>query len=213
MRAQRDQRPGFDPHRRFCRMLPARPPAVRMLTLNLRSDSRSEVLVDEAFPDPDACDACRRHPDLLRQHDGFRRLGRRLGERDDAPSQYPAVADTGNDRILVYDAPFTTDMSASLVLGESGYGTEVSANTLEWPPGQAMDPAGDLWVADSNDCRGLKYQPPFTTDMSASLVLGEPNFTVPGDDLCAANPPYSATTGSNGMDQPVSVAMDAHGDV
>lgn len=35
-----------------------------------------------------------------------------------------------------------------------------------------MDPAGNIWVADSMGSRVLEFQPPFTNGMDASLVIG-----------------------------------------
>ena len=89
------------------------------------------------------------------------------------------VADGSNSRILIYNAPFSTDESASIVLGQpdftqrvSGVGGAASATTLFYPAGLAKDSAGDLYVASG--CQVLQFQPPFATGMSATVLIGPP---------------------------------------
>ena len=89
------------------------------------------------------------------------------------------VAD-GNNRILEYVPPFSTGMSASLVLGESDFVTAsggTTASTLYGTWAVAFDANGNLWVPDNGNNRVLEYVPPFSSGMSASLVLGQANFT------------------------------------
>lgn len=126
-----------------------------------------------------------------------------------APAQHLAVADAENNRILIFDAPFTTDENASLVLGQPDFtqqqpnqGGGPADNTLSFPRGLAMDGTGNLYVADSGNCRVLQFRPPFTTNMNASLILGAPP---QGDGACA--------TGPAAVDSPSSVTLDAHGDL
>lgn len=127
-----------------------------------------------------------------------------------APAQHLAVADAENNRILIYDAPFTTDENASIVLGQADFtqqqanqgGAGPADNTVSFPRGLAMDAAGNLYVADSGNCRVIEFQPPFATNMSASLILGAP-----------ANADGSCATGPAALDTPTSVALDAHGDL
>lgn len=123
-----------------------------------------------------------------------------------------AIADLGNCRVLLYDAPFTTNESASVVLGQTGFSaqtncgqnTESSASTIG-PEGLAMDAAGNLYVADPNYCRVVVFKPPFTNGMNASLVLGQSGFAVPQGN-CAAG-------GAAGMMFPAGIAVDSHGNV
>ncbi len=89
------------------------------------------------------------------------------------------LADMDNNRVLEYLPPFSTGMAASLVIGQtslSGSLSNTTASGLWEPAGIAFDRAGDLWVADSTNNRVLEYTPPFSTGMSASLVLGQSNF-------------------------------------
>ncbi|MGA7884331.1 MAG: NHL repeat-containing protein [Acidobacteriaceae bacterium] len=127
-----------------------------------------------------------------------------------APAQHLAVADAENNRILIYDAPFTTDEKASIVLGQADFtqqqpnqgGAGPADNTVSFPRGLAMDAAGNLYAADSGNCRVLQFQPPFVTNMDASLILGAP-----------PNADGSCATGPAALDTPTSVALDAHGNL
>ncbi len=94
------------------------------------------------------------------------------------------VADTFNHRVLRYDAPLASGMDASLVLGQADFsgrfanrGGAAAAGTLNLPDGLALDAAGSLYVADFGNNRVLKFSPPFSNGMDASLVLGQADFT------------------------------------
>lgn len=129
-----------------------------------------------------------------------------------------AVADGGDNRIVIYNTPLSTGESASIVIGQTSFTQRLpnqgnanpSAATLHWPNGMAMDAAGNLWVADDDNCRVLEFKPPFSGDMSASLVIGEPDFGTAGPycDL-DPNPPSSSSV----MGGTASVAFDSQGDL
>ena len=94
------------------------------------------------------------------------------------------IVDHGNCRVLEFKPPFTTGMAASLVLGQADFahgapdaGGSVGTNTLNEPLGANFDRSGNIWVADALNNRVLEFQAPFTTDMNASLVLGQVDFT------------------------------------
>ena len=91
------------------------------------------------------------------------------------------VSDSSNNRLLEFQPPFFTGMNSSLVIGQEKFTTAFENNTTQNSlsnPGQvAFDSSGNLWVPDGGNGRILEYQPPFTTGMNASLVLGEPDFT------------------------------------
>ena len=124
------------------------------------------------------------------------------------------VSDSGNNRVLEYNNPLSADGKADLVFGQSGsFATGlcnkggIGAATLCSPTGLAVDPTGNLYVADSANNRVLMYDKPLTSrSTSANLVLGQSGFT---GSLC--NPSGSAT--SAGLCQPAYVALDAAGDV
>lgn len=97
-----------------------------------------------------------------------------------APDGALWVSDTYNDRVLEFLPPFTTGMSASLVLGQPNFTSSAPGTTdrsLALPGGIAFDAAGDLWVVDSLNSRVVEFRPPFSTYEAASTVIGQPNFT------------------------------------
>lgn len=122
-----------------------------------------------------------------------------------APSQ-AFVADAANNRVLIYDSPFSTDETASVVLGQAGFGTSgpgTSATTMNFPTGVAVDTAGNLYVADSSNCRVLQFQAPLTTNgKAASLVFGEPDLNTSACQSTQA-----------GLRIPVGVALDGSGNL
>ena len=88
------------------------------------------------------------------------------------------VGDTENNRVLEFRPPFSDGMNASLVIGQTSFATKISSVTesgLTGPLGLAFDPTGNLWVGNGN--RILEFQPPFSTGMSASVVIGQKHFT------------------------------------
>ena len=89
------------------------------------------------------------------------------------------VSDYTNSRILRYpsSAAYTNGMAAEAVLGQTDF-TSTGATLLSNPAGMAMDALGNLWVADFNDDRVLRFAHAATiaTGAAASGVLGEPDF-------------------------------------
>ncbi len=90
------------------------------------------------------------------------------------------VADTDNDRVLLYESPFTTDTVADKVIGQVGFtsgscnrGGAPSASTLCDPYGLAVTPTLDLFVTDSSNNRVLAYTNPVSTDTVADAVFGQ----------------------------------------
>jgi hypothetical protein len=98
------------------------------------------------------------------------------------------VADVSNHRVLKYDDPFTTDTVADDVWGQPDFSTRennyggISNQSLRFMEGHTsagvtIAPDGSLWVADSGNCRVLRF--PYVSgeiSKSADLVLGQPNF-------------------------------------
>jgi sugar lactone lactonase YvrE len=120
------------------------------------------------------------------------------------------VADTTNSRVIEFIPPaphaFLNGMWASCVMGQTGFfppnqNPATSQNGLNFPVDIAFDVHGNLWVADTQNSRVLRYPPPFSDGMPADLVLGQ-----------GANPSTCFTTtapatGKSGLAFPNAVAL------
>jgi sugar lactone lactonase YvrE len=118
---------------------------------------------------------------------------------------YLAIADVANNRVLLYDSPFTTGMSASGVLGQSTFTTGVANTTaagLYSPRAIKEDSEGNFWVADEYNNRVLEFVKPFSSGMSASLVIGQNGFTTGG-----------SSTSQSGLLDPFDLAFDSAGNL
>jgi NHL repeat len=95
-----------------------------------------------------------------------------------ADAVHVVVADTGNNRVLVYD-PTSSAPAASLVLGQPGF-TATAANaggatasTMQGPTSAYSD-GTSLWVADTGNHRVLAWKTfPTYSGQPADLVLGQ----------------------------------------
>ena len=99
------------------------------------------------------------------------------------------VADTGNNRILRYPAPFANAAQfPSLVVGQKSFSTStanlngLSASSLALGSGRtgiAIDPSGNLWVADTLNNRVLRFPAASLSANfpAADIVLGQASFT------------------------------------
>src|SRR5512140_2587644 len=93
-------------------------------------------------------------------------------------TKYIAVADSSNNRVLLYSFPVTTGQAASLVLGQTDLVSSNSATSvagLSYPIKAVSDASGNLWVADCSNNRVVEYKTPFSNGMTATTVLGEPD--------------------------------------
>jgi uncharacterized protein (TIGR03437 family) len=112
------------------------------------------------------------------------------------------IADTMNNRVLGFrdaravgvDARGVLEQRADLVIGQpdvfrstvnfpSGDDLVLSDTALRAPTGLALDPAGNLWVADTGNGRVLRFPAPFSQPPGslprATVVLGQIGFTTP----------------------------------
>ena len=94
------------------------------------------------------------------------------------------ISDTNENRVLEYSegANPPTNQTATRIIGQPTASSSTcnqppSASSLCGPSGLALDAAGDLFIADGNNNRVLKYVTPLTTDLIADVALGEPDFT------------------------------------
>jgi sugar lactone lactonase YvrE len=107
------------------------------------------------------------------------------------------VADVGNNRVLLFERPRTSD-TASRVFGQPSF-ARIQCNQGRGVPGAAtlclgvqegesnphlvgaaglaVDPKGNLYVADVFNSRVLIYRDPLTSDTAADVVLGQDNFS------------------------------------
>ncbi|MBE2197380.1 MAG: cellulase family glycosylhydrolase [Anaerolinea sp.] len=116
------------------------------------------------------------------------------------------VTDQFHYRVLIFTPPFTSGMLASGVIGQPDLtacnpdgGGAVSGSGLNGPRGVALDSGDNLYVADSENNRVLKYAAPLTNGEMATAVLGQPDFT--------AN---TAGSGDDQMHFPIDLALDSH---
>lgn len=126
-----------------------------------------------------------------------------------------AVADTDNNRILIWNSvPFLTGTPADLVVGQNDFKTAVAnlgtGNTpnnkgLRGPQGVWLQ-NGKLYVADTQNHRVLIWNRiPTSNGQAADVVLGQPNFnTFVEPDLTKA----VVDARANNMLNPVSVTSD-----
>jgi len=140
------------------------------------------------------------------------------------------VPDFFNNRILRYNNPFTTDATADYVWGQSTFSNH-ECNQGTYKPtksslclapspgvgtlktGVAVDAGGNLWVADTQNNRVLRF--PYSSyldapNTTADIVLGQPDFISrePGTDLNEMHFPASVRVDNNGK---VYVADGARG--
>jgi uncharacterized protein (TIGR03437 family) len=139
-----------------------------------------------------------------------------LDETGDTPHLY--VADTYNHRILGYrdfrkvkgGAPYD---KADIVIGQPDFSSNLpnvtgnpdamTASTLAFPTGVAVDAQGNLYVADQGNGRVLRFPAPFSSPAqlpAADLVLGQRTFTQKITD-----------PGPTTMSQPYGVAVTSAG--
>ncbi len=127
------------------------------------------------------------------------------------------VADTGNNRLLVFHTPLNAlsgepgagDSTADLVIGQSGFATGSSgttANALSSPHGLTVDPHGHLYVADTFNHRVTEYDAPLGSNEAATLVIGQPDATSNG---CNQNGGVGAGTLCN----PTGAVTDSSGNL
>jgi sugar lactone lactonase YvrE len=115
------------------------------------------------------------------------------------------AADGHNNRVVRFSSPISSGGSESLVLGQSSFTASGCATTqtgLCFPTDTAFDSSGNLWVADANNNRVIRFNAPFTIGESASIVLGQSTFTT---NTCA--------TSASGLCGPSGIAFDKSGNL
>jgi len=94
------------------------------------------------------------------------------------------LADTWNNRILIWNNPPEGNEPPDVVLGQNDFnstGPGLGPDRLNWPVGVATD-GQHIIVTDTNNNRVMIWnETPTENGASADLVLGVPNFTTVGD--------------------------------
>ncbi len=121
------------------------------------------------------------------------------------------VSDAGNNRLLIYNAPLSTGHNASVVLGQAAFDAQAApipptAQSMNLPFGVALDSSGNLYVADSGNCRVLQFSPPFTNGQAANFALGQAS----GATNLTTN---VCDVGWAGIGQPSGMAFDSTGNL
>lgn len=123
----------------------------------------------------------------------------------------------GNNRVLRFDSPLTTDAIADGVVGQKGFAASlpnrVDLKSLSTPRGIAFDRSVDpphVYVADYGASRVLGWLDAnaFANGESATLVLGQPSFKA---HYC--NQGVGTPAAANTLCQPTDVAVDSQGRV
>ncbi|HLD92367.1 MAG TPA: Ig-like domain-containing protein [Patescibacteria group bacterium] len=93
------------------------------------------------------------------------------------------IADTGNNRVLIYNSiPTSNSQAPDVVLGQPDFVSNtannggVSAHSLS-SPNYAYSDGTSLYVADTSNNRVLIWNTIPTSNSDANIVLGQPNFT------------------------------------
>jgi sugar lactone lactonase YvrE len=91
------------------------------------------------------------------------------------------VSDSGNNRVLKFNTPAAPmGEDADLALGQANLTsneTECTQQLMNYPCGIEIDSSGNIWVADTNNSRVLKFNTPLApTGESADLVLGQEDY-------------------------------------
>ena len=142
------------------------------------------------------------------------------------------VADSGNNRVLVYNTPFNAssgepgagDTSADFVYGQLGSFTTHSSNldgasatTLSNPDAVALDGNGNIYIADTGNNRVLEYapagNPPAASDAIANRSYGQGAVSDFSDTRCADGVAGDPSPSALAMCNPGGVALDAAGNL
>lgn len=115
-----------------------------------------------------------------------------------------AIADTSNNRILLYNSiPSTNNQAADIVLGQTDFvsnGAAVRQDALSSPHSVKFI-NGKLVVADTGNNRMLIWNTPTTNGQAADVVIGQTNFTSNSSN-------QGGSTGANTLSSPVDAAFD-----
>jgi hypothetical protein len=171
--------------------------------------------VDDAFPQISSrCAACLGTPDVVLGQTDFSkfafargRAGLRLPTGVASDGTRVAVADTDNNRILIWNTiPTANGQAADVVLGQTDFDRGVAAigQTNMRGPQSVWIQDGRLFVADTMNNRILVWnRVPTSNNAPADFVLGQPDFTSGFDPFTTDVRPTSRK-----LQNPTSVTSD-----
>lgn len=173
--------------------------------------------VDAELPQGSRCPACLGpasmvvgQPDFEKTEIGLSQAGMRLPTAVASDGNVLAVADTNNNRVLIWRSlPTRNGQPADVVIGQESFTTirppSTDPQSLRGPQGVWIH-EGKLFVADSQNHRVLIYNRiPTSNGAAADVVLGQPDFFTTLDPFLA-NQTLTATR--EGLRNPVSVTTD-----
>jgi hypothetical protein len=120
------------------------------------------------------------------------------------------VADFGNNRVLEYNTPLTTDAVADMVIGQANFtalGAGTGTSGIKQPYAVTSDSAGNLYIADFGNNRVLEFNAPLSTGMAANRVFGQANFTA------TAGNRGNITPAANTLYNPMGLVVDGTGNL
>lgn len=127
------------------------------------------------------------------------------------------VPDSLNNRILSWPSAgsFTNGQAADIVLGQADFtsnqanrgAAKPAKNTLSNPRGLAFDASGRLYVADTDNFRVLRFDPPITSSTEPSQVFGQ------NGDFTTANQATVLNPTADNLGNPIDVAVDSTGNL
>lgn len=149
--------------------------------------------------------------DFASSDEAITQSGMRLPTAVASDGRILAVADTDNNRILIWNSiPAVVGQPADIVLGQTSFTSiqqpiVVTSSSFRGPQGVWIQ-NGKFFVADTQNHRVLIWRTiPTKNNQPADIVLGQPNFTTaPEPDLTKLSTSASATSLLN----PVSVTSD-----
>jgi hypothetical protein len=160
---------------------------------------------------PYTADSVLGQTDFQKSDVAISRAGMRLPTAVASDGRVVVVADTENNRVLIWNSiPTNPGAPADVVLGQEGFDRiqqppTVSANSFRGPQGVWIQ-NGRLYVADTQNHRVLVWRSiPTQNNQAADIVLGQANFTTaPEPDLTK----LSTAARANNMLNPVAVTSD-----
>ncbi len=160
---------------------------------------------------PSTADVVLGQKDFASSDVAISQAGMRLPTAVASDGKILAVADTENNRVLIWNSiPATIGAPADIVLGQTGFTSiqqpiAISASSFRGPQGLWIQ-NGRLYVADTQNHRVLIWRSiPTQNNQAADIVLGQSNFTTaPEPNLTKLSTAAHATALLN----PVSVTSD-----